>query len=1124
MRKIKLMALLLATLMIVAAFAGCAGVKKEELDALDVRVQALEDLLNGQQKDLEEIKRGLEAVDNTEILEAIESVKTDLEDKIKDVNDRVDDEVGKADTPVAGVDAATKAEQQKALALIEVKRAEFSKAADEYSEEDYKKISEALGTATGAVNAATTVDAVKAAMTALDSELAKYMTYAMKAYDYYCKLLGNVNADAGDLVEEAKDFLKEVKAVFGTEDVEDFEGKVNGASVTNPDAYIAEVYYLVSEGSKPAKDEYIDVYNAISDLCTLYTSKTGTKDIPYIDEDGDIDIATLKTVKAYTAEAEDLVERINEELGENFVYCEKTNCSCNYCTFGEDDGLYATYEAFVENATLLGGEKLAKLVTNADEIIAAEDTFKLLEEAAEAFEKATKLKAGKYDDLFYYYDELTDKGALETVGANGKDVWAADEYEKVADLLADWIADYELSEDNILAIIAAKKGSNYYTSETLTTTYVYNAHKNALLVEAFNSFKAIAEKIADLNEVSEASIDMVLAYDEIEELFAEYVVLQEETDDDEVEYPANLEITLDVDNFKTIVAEADLFDKFSDERLAKAFTGKDMDDFLDVNGLIDLYTFEADVDQLEDDKTYNEIYFDVDKNDKVTDNREHGDIYVFLTDTYDDIKAIAKAINTKIEDLVDDVAAKKLATNEGFITLEGKYIAIPDGETFESNDVVFDSTDSVLVLYTDIYTKAAERDAYFETFKTVAANAWTIEAFKAIYPEFESMLDIAEFDAAKKTMADRMETLFTDAQAVVDLVDDIDYVRTDDSGKAYVYTDVNKNGKYDADDAEEAATLELKVIDHLVSLNDKAAVDTAWNKYDAWVKLGGAVTMKKFANYVEDDETFDDVYYMEPLVNPSEVRDAIVLVRELDAEIGALEAQAANFVAVVKNVKAVDAATAFTVNLDTNRLNTSGNGGVASNSVQLYAWTKFTAATNDAARDNDGTYTIINKTSPWKTESYKTDCYDDQIGNVGLAANAWTKVDLLKEVQKMYTDFYFANVEYVADAKNNYEDDKDDYYQAPEYVAYAAVTTAVADYAKYDLASVKGYILSVYNTDSSAEIRSLRKQINAATTMEDVESILYAYVAEYGDDTVDADALNAYAIYDFARLASLNLA
>lgn len=1113
MRKIKLMALLLAALMIVTAFAGCAGVKKEELDALDVRVQALEDLLNGQQKDLEDIKAGLDAVNNQEILDAIESVKTDLQDKIDDVNARVDENENKADTPVVGgVSAETKTEQQKALALIEVKRAEFAKAVDEYSEEDYKKISEALGTATGAVNAATTVDAVKAAMTALDSELAKYMTYAMKAYDYYCKLLGNVNADAGDLVEEAKDFLKEVKAVFGTEEVEDFEGKVNGDPVTDPEAYIAEVYYLVSEGSKPAKDEYIDIYNAIEDLCTLYTAKSGTKDIPYIDEDGDIAVATLKTVKGYTTDAEDLVERINEELGENFVYG-----TDEYEKFGEDleeGGLYATYEAFVEAATLLGGEKLAKLVTNASEIVAAEETYKLIEEAVEAFDKATKLKAGKYGDVFYYYTELENKTALETVGANDKDVWAADEYEKVADLLADWIADYELSEDNVLAIIGEKKGADFYTSASdATGTYVYNAHLNALLVEAFNSFKAIAEKIADLNEVSEASIDMVLAYDEIEELFAEYVVLQEETDDDEVEYPANLEITLDINNFKTIVAEADLFDEFADERLAAAFDGKDMDDFLEVNGLIDLYTFEADVDQLEDDKTYNEIYFDVDKDDEVTDNREYGDIYVFLTETYEDIKDIAKAINTKIENLVKDVAAKKLATNQAFIELEGKYIALT--EEYVSEDVEFDAEDNVYVLYTDLYKKAADREDYFETFEDADADEWTIEAFKVLYPEFESMIDVAEFDAAKKTMADRMETLFKDAYAVVDLVEAIDYVRTDD---IVIYEDENGNGKYDED--TDTVVGDGDDVTRLVSLNDKAAVDTAWNKYDAWVKLGGAVNMTKFANVVVDDEVIDDVYYMEPLIDPSEVRAAIALVRELDLQVGQLQDMAANFVATIKNVKAVDAATAFTVNLDTNRL---WGAGVASNSVHLQAWTKFTAATNEAARDNDGTYTIVDTASPWKTVSYKTDCYDGAAGNDDLKANSWSKKDLLMKVQEMYSDFYFANVEYVADAKNNYEDDKTDYYQSPEYVAYADVTTAVADYTKYDLASVKGYVLNTYNADTNAQIRSLRKQINAATTLEEVESILYAYVAEYNDNRVTADALNAYAIYDFARLASLEI-
>ena len=1092
MRKIKLMALLLAALMIVTAFAGCAGVKKEELDALDVRVQALEDLLNGQQKDLADIKSEIAGLDNKEVLDAIESIKTDLESQIKDVNTRVDDEIGKADTAApAEVSAETKAEQQKALALIEVKRAEFSKASDEYSEEDYVKISEALGTATGAVSAATTVDAVKAAMTALDSELAKYMTYAMKAYDYYCKLLGNVNADAGDLVEEAKEFLKEIKAVFGTEKTEDLEGKVNGDALTastQPYAYEAEVYYLVSEGSKAAKDEYIDIYNAINDLCALYTAKSGTKDIPYIDEDGDIAVAPLKTVKAYTTEAEDLVEEIGEELGENFVYG-----SDAYENF---EDIYERYEAFVEAATLLGGEKLAKLVTNADAIVAAEDTYKLIEEAVAAFGKATKLKAGKYADVFYYYTGLENAQLLETVGANGKDVWAADEFEKVADLLADWTAEYELSEENVEAIIAAEMDDDDFYAD-----YKYDAHLNGLLVKAFNDFKAIAEKIADINEVDAASIDMVLAYNEVEELFAEYVVLQEESDDDELEDYAKVEITLDLANFAIIVAEADLFEDYADERLAVAFEDKSMDDFTDVNGLIDLYTFEADVDEIES-RDEDDVYFDED-----VDNRAEGAIYEFLTVTYEEIKEIASTINDKIADLVELVADKKLATNEAFVVLEGKYI--PLTEEYVSGDVTFDATDDVYVLYTDLYKKAAEKEEYFETFEGADADEWTIEAFKYFYPEFESMIDAADFAAAQKTMADRMNTLFTDALAIVDLVEAVDYVRV--ASTTVFYEDADGDGKYD--EGEEVAHTPAK----LVSLNDKAAVDTAWAKYDAWTKLGGAVNMEKFANVVVDEKVIKDVYYMEPLADPNEVDDAIKLVRKLDSQIGELEAMAANFVATVENVKKVDAATAFVVTLDNNTLKLD-----SSNSVRFYAWTKFTAATNDAARDNDGTYTVIKKTEPWKTESYKTDCYNDAVGNSDLAGNTLTKAALLAAVVEQYNAFVAANVEYVADAKNNYDDAKDDYYQVPEYAAYAAFDKAVTDYAKYDLLAAKGALFASYTSDTDEDIRSLRKQINSATSLAELESILYAFGAEFADQVATVKAVGNSTIYDFARLASLS--
>jgi hypothetical protein len=599
---------------------------------------------------------------------------------------------------------------------------------------------------------------------------------------------------------------------------------------------------------------------------------------------------------------------------------------------------------------------------------------------------------------------------------------------------------------------------------------------------------------------------MVLAYNEVEELFADYIVLQEESDDDELEDYAKVEIVLDAANFEIIVAEADLFDDYADERLAVAFDGKDMDDFAEVNGLIDLYTFEADIDALDSDDI---VYFD-----ETEDNRDEGDIYVFLTETYEDIKEIAKTINDKIADLVEKVEDKKLATNEAFVALEGKYI--PLTEKYVSNDVEFDADDNVYVLYTDLYKKTAEKEAYFKNFKdedadpafVADADDWTIEAFKYHYAEFESMIDTADFAAAQKTMADRMNTLFTDALAIVDLVEAVDYVRVADT--TVFYEDADKDGKYD--EGEEVDYTPVK----LVSLNDKSAVDTAWAKYDAWTKLGGAVNMKKFANKVVDDEVIDDVYYMEPLADPNEVDDAIKLVRKLDSQIGELEVAAANFVATVENVKKVDAATAFVVTLDNNTLKPD-----STNSVRFFAWTKFTAATNDLARDNDGTYTVINKTAPWKTETYKTDCFDNAVGNADLAANTLTKVDLLAKVVEQYNAFVAANVEYLADAKNDYEDDKDDYYQLPEYAAYAAFDKAVADYAKYDLLAAKGAIFASYASDTNEDIRSLRKQVNSAASLAELESILYAFGAEFADEVNTVKAVGNNTIYDFDRLEAL---
>lgn len=1083
MRKIKLMALLLATLMVVAAFAGCAGVKKEELDAIDVRVQALEDLLNGQQKDLEEIKNSVAGGnDYTEILDAIESVKTDLEDKIKDVNDRVDSEIGKVG-PTTSVSDETKAAQQKALALIEVRRAEYSKNSDEYTTEEYTKISEALGTATGAVNAATTVEAVNAAMAALDAELGKYMTYAMKAYDYYVQLLGNINADAEDLVAEAKAFLKEVAKVY--EGKADFTGKLDGASATGEkEAVVVELAYLVSEGSTEKTDDYIDTYTAIKELCDLYTKDSATATIPYVASNGKVKLSTtIKSLAWYTEEAEDLVEEIEENLGEKFVYGTEEYYSVA--------GLAERYEAYVDQATFLGGQKLVDLVTNAADIVAAEDTYNLLAEAAAEFDKATRVKAGEYKDVFYYYTALSNKKALE-IG----DVWVADEYEKVDDILASWIAEFELSEDNIIAIIAAKKGG-----EAFYNTYKLDKHTNDLYVAAVNEFKnEIAPKILDLNEADAPSVDMVLAYDEVEELFADFLVLQEKSTEKDAEYQYTKDIKIDdIDNLKVIIREADLFDDFEEERLAKVFVNNaNISAFLKANGLIDLYTFEADVDEIEsreDDDVLGNVYFQAEINNNVLnvikDARATGEIFKFLKTEYTVIKDIAKGINDRIEALVEKVEDNAIYTNKDFVELEGVYKAL-DTETFVSGDREFKKADNVYVAVADLYKKDAFDNYMKALINDTDKSNDTIEAFIHVYADFAEMINVDEFKAAKATMDARMESLFDLAEQFVEEYNAIEFVR---SGAKF-YKDDNNNGKYDFeyvdadqdgayDEGEEITyqdTIVTHTVDYAVSLNDKADVDVALATFNKWAGQGGNLNQEIFTNFVGDtdddkDEVYADVFFMYGLqgAERTEVKDASEGIHKLRKNIVDLEGLAAKFVAIVKNVKAVDANSKFAVSLTSNSLD-------GKTYTSRLAYTKFTKSTKDGATQWEGTYTYVKSGDATGTESLAVkDAASDTAAYNALKSSAMTKKALLAAAVAAYDAFVKAHIEYIPAENNDYENGIA-YYAVTEYVPYAEFDTAAKDYAAYDLYNVKCAIL---NTVAAGNVNN----DNFRTAVLDADSI-----------------------------------
>lgn len=1119
MRKTKLMALLLATLMVVAVFAGCAsGVKQEAVDALDKRVDALESQIAGVGDKIDNIK--IPEANNDEILDAINGVKEDLKSEIEKIEDRVDAIEKEPTTPgtTTTPDAAVKAAAQAAQAEIEVKKGVFAKNAAEYTEEDYAKILEAFGAASAAVNAATTVAEVDAAKAALATELDKYMTYAMKAYDYYTRLLGNITEDAEDLVDEAKAFLKDLKEVYDEKNV-DFAGKLDGVTTTKTNEWIAEVAYLVSAGSTEARDEYINVYANIETLIALYngTSKSladkDLKKVYYENEKGKVDYYELGTLAAYTKAAEDLVDDIEDLIGDALVFSEDL--------MDENDPLtelFDAYDAFAEDAEKLGGQKLVDLVTNAADLIAAQDAYDNLMEAVEAYDEATVVSR-KPHGVFYYYNKLVENGfeksleyqvnkVTDSKADDDEYAFVSDIYAEVDEILADWVDAYDLSEENMLAIIDyMEKKADFYTDTTAksksTSTYVYNKHYNALLTAACEKFESdIADKILDLNGLTNTSVDAVLDYNAVEEAIEDLLVLQEA--DKTAEYPKNLAIELsafDADDWKVILRESGIYEDLTDNLATKRIEA--------YAGIIDLYTFEADIDALDDADM---VYFDYvdhdddpDTDEVIADNRANEDyceIYTFFTTTYTAIENAADNINYAIEDLVEKVEDKKLPSNEAFITLEGKYVKLTGSETYESDGVEFNAADNCYVAI----DKLKQGDAYDDYMDDLAADA-SIEAFLYHYGEFEDMLDLDDFNAAKKTINDRIDTLFADIDEIVALVEKIDYVRVDG---AVVYEDANKNGKYD--DGEELAV--QPTITELVSLNDAAAVNAAIEVYNEWVYAGGSTDIAYFANLVDDDDVeYDDVFEMVNLENVDEIKDTLKTLEDLDAAIQALQKKADQFVAAVNNAIAVNKATPFKVTVDENYLNNDDG----SSSTKWWTWTKRTLSTAEDARDNEGTYTFVVKDKPWELASGNS--YTAKKGDpyTFLEEKTYNKADLLKKIAAMYEEFVLANVEYKADADNDYVDGDTFYYQAAEYVEYKAFEDAVKAYTDLDLLSAKGYVLATVGAGGTTD--SFRAQIANAKDIAALENAIYNYNVN-ATTKITSGALNVYTIYDFDRLPS----
>ena len=1055
MRKIKLMALLLAALMVMSAFAGCASGVKDDVADLNDRIGAIEDKLNG-------------LGDNKDVLDAIESMGKDLNDKIDDLNDRVD----AVETPEEGATtpAAVKAAIETALISINVKSAEFAKNIDEYSEADYLKIVEALGAAKAAVNTAATEADVATAMNTLEATLKNYMTYAMRMYDYYTKLLGNL-ADLADedtkaLVEEVRDYIKAVEKVGIT---------------------AADLVYVVNEKSDDL-DKNIDTLKSVKALCNIFEGKNPTK-IDYVNAKGKlVKDASFKTLKAYVDDAKKLVKDINGLAGDEVLY---TNLN-TYATAVA--GLETRYDAFVADAAIIGGDALVATVTNVDKLVEILDAVENLQDAEYAF--------GRYVDRASIAANMPTSGDAFLTVVDGEYVFAADLYKEAVAELDAWAEEYGLSEANKKAIYNAKKGTAIAYDDIAKYVRILE-----LKTAAYDKFVAdIAPAIVALNEgadkTSAAAVDYIAVQEMVKDIL---VILKADKSNDDLNKAilgSSKELALTADDLADFALAAEIYDEDAAATKAAALKAAATD--------------------VKNVKAYAIKLFSFVDDEDTTDVDEAAALEEYFTVTVAAINGEIDSLNNKIKALANKVANYDIVSVKDFMVLSGEYVTLDkllSGKTFKAaNGDVVAANAAYYVLVSDIDTDDFAADAIANDTIAAFVNG-TYKTYGEITKDFAELINVDAFNTAWKTLEESVNARFDDAAAIVAAVDAIDYIRG--GANAMLYTDLNNNGEYDADNEAEVETAVAPT--YLVNLNAKAAVKAAKDKYDAWVLAGGRLNLQKLVEAKNaNDKSYGNVYTFAELRNTEDSLEAAInLIGELNDDIKAINAMYNTLVKLIDGVVAADAYTKFEVTKNgESYINVFGNLPDRNDyAMKYYAITKFVATTDkEDVGIYDGTYSYVKTTGDITTKGYNGPQTEGGNGNAVITAfgnTVTTKKALTDAVVAAYNAYVAANLEVVADAANDYDDASAKVYYAIKGVAANdTVKTKLETYAKYDLLRAKGEIVNTFGLKTDNTSKNLVSQVVAATSFAQIVSAVKNYndIADVDYDLADLNAVTIYNI------------
>lgn len=713
MRKVKVLALLLAALMVVAVFAGCADTDAivADVDNLESRVEALEGLLNNQKDAIDDVKDQIgdvsDKLDNDttadqlaatlEALKQLQDAMNAQNEQIKDLADKVTkvEEDAKESDENADDDAALEAAVKVYTAQLQELKIACELKKDLYILADYEAVVKALSDGIVAVAAAEKADDAKAAFETAKAVYDAKAIVSSKLAAFYAQVNNTITADSKALIDEIRAYIYDdtTKTPVAKCPVTVKYG-ASAAALTvaqNPELYVANIY-----GEKKA-DGTAELVNVVAEL---------QKAVAAYDY-----IANANKANTFANKVKAAVDAI---------------AAIKTVTYGTTSLAAATaaYEAVVADIVALDANKdgvtdnkqyapfladsIMDQVTNAAELNAAKARLVELAVAAAMYDTYVALATGTVGKIFDAYDAIVAKGE-ETLYTNKA------KYDAVDALLNKWADAYKLEAVNVQNIVNDKKGDDDGVADDADYYYTYTLNKltTELSVKAYTDFAAIANRIEALNNLTTVNAANVNEYGEIAKAIQKWVVLQKKSTAEDATRLEKEDIELSDANIAKILEAYEI-----------PVTALTFDDKGNLTNMFALCDF------------------------------ANAEVKAFFKDNYSTIESQRKAINDKIKKLKTNIDSDsiKYSTIAEYLLLAGEY----------ADEKVVDGT----VVKDGVWEKI--------TPSGTTTIAGFLETYKAY--DLASLLNTADFDAALAKAIARIEGFKAGAANIKTLVEAIDYV------------------------------------------------------------------------------------------------------------------------------------------------------------------------------------------------------------------------------------------------------------------------------------------------------------------------------------------------------------